>query len=53
MVDATDVLSNSRSKHNPDGIYAYKTDGERFYDYWVMSVIGTASKRTLVHYLRV
>jgi len=32
VIDATEVLSNSRNKHNPDpeAVYGYKSDKERF-----------------------
>lgn len=45
-IDATDILSNSRNKHNPDldARYGYKTDGERFHGYWVVYVAGTTSE---------
>jgi transposase len=45
-INATDILSNSRNKHNPDleaGI-GYKTDKERFHGYWVVYLTGTTSE---------
>lgn len=45
-IDATDVLSNSRNKHNPDleAGYGHKSDKERFHGYWVVTVAGTVSE---------
>ena len=45
-IDATDVLSNGRNRHNPDpeAGYGYKSDKERFHGYWVVSVTGTKSE---------
>jgi len=52
-IDATDVLSNGRNRHNPDpeAGYGYKSDKERFHGYWVVSVAGTKSE--LVRAVRV
>ncbi|MHA1169702.1 MAG: transposase, partial [Candidatus Hodarchaeales archaeon] len=45
-IDATEVLSNSRNKHDPDpeAGYGYKSDKERFHGYWVVTVAGTVSE---------
>ncbi|OLS24071.1 MAG: hypothetical protein HeimC3_21620 [Candidatus Heimdallarchaeota archaeon LC_3] len=45
-LDATDILSNGRNRHNldPDAGYGYKTDKERFHGYWVYFVSGTTSE---------
>ncbi|OLS21073.1 MAG: hypothetical protein HeimC3_37200 [Candidatus Heimdallarchaeota archaeon LC_3] len=45
-LDATDVLSNGRNKHNldSDAGYGYKTDKERFHGYWAYFVTGTWSE---------
>ncbi len=45
-IDATEVLSNSRNKHNPDpeAGFGYKSDKERFHGYWVVTVAGTVSE---------
>jgi len=45
-VDATDILSNARNRHNPDkdAGFGYKSDGERFHGYWAVVVTGTKSE---------
>lgn len=45
-IDATDILSNSRNRHNPDSEagFGYKSDGERFHGYWTVYVAGTTSE---------
>ena len=45
-MDATDILSNARNRHNPDpeAGYGHKTDGERFHGYWAVFVTGTQSE---------
>ena len=44
--DATDILSNSRNRHNldPEAGWGHKTDGEDFHGYWVLSMVGTRSE---------
>lgn len=45
-LDATDILSNGRNKHNldPDAGFGYKTDKEQFHGYWVQFVTGSRSE---------
>ena len=45
-LDATDVVSNGRNKHNldPEAGYGYKSDKERFHGYWVQFVTGSESE---------
>jgi transposase len=45
-LDATDLITNPRNRHNPDpdAGYGYKTDGERFHGYWAVFVTGTQSE---------
>lgn len=45
-LDATDILSNGRNRHNPDpdAGFGYKTDKERFHGYWVVFLVGTVSE---------
>ncbi|MHA1226834.1 MAG: transposase [Candidatus Hodarchaeales archaeon] len=52
-IDAIDILSNGRNKHNldPEAGSGYKTDKERFHGYWAVSVAGTKSE--MVRALRV
>ena len=45
-MDATDIITNPRNRHNPDpdAGYGYKSDGERFHGYWAVFVTGTQSE---------
>ncbi len=45
-LDATDVLSNGRNKHNldPEAGFGYKSDKERFHGYWAQFVTGSRSE---------
>lgn len=45
-LDATDILSNGRNKHNldPEAGYGHKSDKERFHGYWVQFVTGSESE---------
>ncbi len=45
-LDATDVLSNGRNKHNLDleAGFGYKSDKERFHGYWAQFVTGSRSE---------
>ena len=45
-LDATDILSNGRNKHNldPEAGFGYKSDKERFHGYWAQFVTGSSSE---------
>lgn len=45
-LDATDILSNSRNRHNldPEAGWGHKSDGERFHGYWGLFLVGTKSE---------
>jgi transposase len=45
-LDATDILSNSRNRHNldPEAGWGHKSDGELFHGYWAVFAAGTVSE---------